>query len=130
MAFMNQDRKKELAPAIKAVLKKYKIKGTVAVQHHSTLVVNIKEGDLDLLSIYDEDRTYAQVNPYWVVRNTEDDYPVISAFYAELIAAMKGPNWFDKSDSMTDYFHVAWYLNINVGDFQRPYIYRGAAQAA
>lgn len=43
---------------------------------------------------------------------------------------MKGPNWFDKSDSMIDYFHVAWYLNINVGDFQRPYIYRGAAQAA
>lgn len=130
MAFMNQDRKKELAPAIKAVLKKYGIKGTVAVQHHSTLVVNIKEGDLDLLSIYDEDRTYAQVNPYWVVENTEDDYPVISTFYAELIAAMKGPDWFDKSDSMTDYFHVAWYLNINVGDFQRPYIYRGAAQAA
>lgn len=130
MAYMNQDQKKELAPAIKAVLKKYGIKGTIAVRHHSTLVVNIKEGDLDLLSIYNEDRTYAQVNPYWVVRNTEDDYPVISAFYAELIAAMKGSNWFDKSDSMTDYFHVAWYLNINVGDFQRPYIYRGAAQAA
>lgn len=62
MGYMNQDRKKELAPAIKAVLKKYGVKGTIAVQHHSTLVVNIKEGDLDLLSIYDEDRTYAQVN--------------------------------------------------------------------
>jgi len=25
--------------------------------------------------------------------------------------------WFDKSDSMTDYFHVAFYINLYVGKF-------------
>ena len=44
MAYVSQDDKKKLAPAIKAVLKKYKVKASIAVRHHSTLVVNIKEG--------------------------------------------------------------------------------------
>jgi len=130
MAYMNQDQKKELAPAIKAVLKKYGIKGTIGVKHYSTLVVNLKEGDIDLLSIYDNDRTYAQVNPYWVVRNTKEDFPVISAFYAELIAAMKGSNYRHNVDYHTDYFDVSWYLNINVGRYDRPYVYTGSKEAA
>ena len=44
MAYVSQEMKKQLAPAIKAVLKKHNMKGSIAVRHHSTLVVNIKEG--------------------------------------------------------------------------------------
>ena len=43
------------------------------------------------------------------------------AFLTELLAAMKGPGWFDKSDAMTDYFHVKHYCDINVGKFNKPY---------
>ena len=42
MAYMNQNLKAELAPGIKAVLKKYGMKGSIAVRHNMTLVVNIK----------------------------------------------------------------------------------------
>ena len=49
MAYISQEKKKELAPAIKAVLKKYGMKGTIGINHHSSLVVNLKEGVLDLL---------------------------------------------------------------------------------
>ena len=49
MAYMSQERKQSLAPAIKAVLKKYGVKGTLAVNNHSTLVLNIKSGSIDFI---------------------------------------------------------------------------------
>ena len=49
MAYMSQERKAQLAPAIKAVLKKYNIKASIAVNNHSTLVVNIKQGEIDFI---------------------------------------------------------------------------------
>ena len=58
MAYMSQQKKAALAPAIKAVLKEFNMKGSIAVNNHSTLVVNIKSGDIN----FGED--YIQVNPY------------------------------------------------------------------
>ena len=28
--------------------------------------------------------------------------------------------WFDKSDSMIDYFHTAWYNDIKIGGWDKP----------
>ena len=50
MAYVSQEMKKELAPAIKAVLKKYRMKGSIAVNNHSTLEVNLSEGYVDCIS--------------------------------------------------------------------------------
>ena len=52
MAYVSQSLKKQLAPAIKAVLKKYKMKGSIAVDNHSTLVVNLKSGAIDFQKDY------------------------------------------------------------------------------
>ena len=49
MAYMSQDKKKELAPLIKKVCKKYGVKATLSVRHHSTLVLNIKSGGVDFI---------------------------------------------------------------------------------
>jgi hypothetical protein len=43
MAFMNQERKAKLAPAVKAVLKRYGVKGTLSTERHS-ISLNIKSG--------------------------------------------------------------------------------------
>ena len=32
-----------------------------------------------------------------------------------------GDLWFDKSDSMSDYFHTAYYMSIHVGKWDKPY---------
>jgi len=29
---------------------------------------------------------------------------------------------FDKSDVQTDYFHVGWYMSVNLGKWDKPYI--------
>ena len=119
MAYMSQQHKQELAPAIKAICKKYGIKGSLAVRHHSTLVLNIKSGKID----FDKDAAsgthYYQVNTY----HTDSQYRgKAKKFFAEVIAAMKGPKFFDNSDAMTDYFHVSHYIDINPGSWNKPYI--------
>lgn len=138
MAYVSQEMKKELAPAIKSVLKKYGMKGTIAVNNHSTLVCNIKSGSLDLIGAadrynqrqaerqgitYREVKDYLQVNPYWADKWSEEaGEKEIASFYRELFAAMKGPRYFDESDIMTDYFHCSHYIDINVGNWNKPYI--------
>lgn len=126
MAYMNQQTKKELAVGIKAVLKKYKMKGTIAVRHHMVLVVNIKSGPLDIIGnwfntarndSYDKPE-YMNVNHYWI----HDHYTgEVKNFLTELYSAMKGDKWYDNSDIQTDYFDTAFYCDINVGNYNKPY---------
>ena len=47
MAYVSQEMKSELAPVIKTILKKYGMKGSLAVRNHSTLVLNLKSGKID-----------------------------------------------------------------------------------
>jgi hypothetical protein len=119
MAYVSQQMKSELAPAIKTILKKYGIKGSIAVQNHSTLVLNIKSGKIDFAKDSTSDNFNYQVNTYWVHEHYTGK---AKKFLAEVIAAMKGPKFFDHSDSMTDYFHVSHYIDINLGKWNKPYV--------
>ena len=123
MAYVSQADKKELAPAIKDVLKKYKMKASISVNNHSTLAVNIKEGAIDFSDDFTHGDGYIQVNEYWI----DDHYKGVKAdFFNELLAAMKGPKYFNDDDAMTDYFSRSHYTNINVGKWNKPYNYTGA----
>ena len=143
MAYVSKETKAALAPAIRAVLKKYGVKGTIAVRNHSALVVTIREGALDFIGEANQfnreyaERTgqrfypvtdYYQANPY----KGEDAYsdPTVGAFFKELTAAMRGDIWYDNSDIMTDYFDIAYYLYINIGRWDKPYAYTGVMAAA
>lgn len=124
MAYVSQEMKKALAPNIKAVLKKYGLKGSIAVRHHMSLVVNIRAGKLDFMNAIASDgyvpNGYIQVNPYWIDENYND--PDVRACLKELVAALKGPDYFDESDAMVDYFHCSHYIDINVGRWDKPYV--------
>ena len=143
MAYVSQEMKKELSGGIKAVLKKYGMKGTIAVDNHSSLVVNLKSGKLDLLGVAQKHNDkvaeqrgqqsypigdHLQVNTYYADEwANEVGEPEVANFYGDLVKAMKAPTsrgeWFDKSDIMTDYFHVAYYIDINAGQWNKPYEY-------
>ena len=119
MAYVSQEMKSELTPAIKTILKKYGVKGSLAVRNHSTLVLNIKSGKIDFAKDSTSDNYNYQVNTYW----TDEHYQgKAKKFFAEVIAAMKGPKFFDHSDAMTDYFHCSHYIDINLGKWNKPYI--------
>ena len=117
MAYISQADKAELAPAIKAVLKKYGMKGSIAIKHHFSLVVNIQSGPLDFDHTHGDG--YTQVNTYNIDRHYTG---IAKQFLNELVKAMKGTKWFDRSDIMTDYFHVAYYCEINIGKWNKPYV--------
>ena len=122
MAYVSQAKKQELAVGIKAVLKKYKMKGSIAVRHHSTLVVNLQSGPIDF-----DHNDFTSVNVYWI----DSHYTgVAKDFLNELLMAMKGPEWFDKSDAMTNYFYVSHYTDINVGKWNKDYVLTKQLEAA
>ena len=133
MAYMNQEHKKELAPGIKAVLKKYGMKGTIAVSNYSTLVVSVSQGPLDIIGNNNEQRRlaaredgrdlyladgYIDVNCYCIDTSYTGE---ARKFLQELHAAMNVGNH-DRSDIQSDYFDVGWYTSINVGRWNKPYV--------
>lgn len=137
MAYMSQETKGKIVEACRPILKKYGIKATWGVDNHSTIVLNVKAGKIDFFTNYAEtmqgrpgkrqdvvdqivrDR-YMQVNQYWL-----DDTFSGKALDCmnELFRTIKSAGeWFDDSDAMTDYFHTAYYIRVNLGKWNKPYI--------
>ena len=129
MAYVSKELKAKLAPAIKAVLKKYDVKGTIAVRNHSTLVVNIKQGAVDFVADYagNNNNFFYQVNPYHIDRGWNGE---AREFLNELMVAMRGDEWYDRSDIMTDYFDTAYYMDINIGNWEKDYVCNKMMEAA
>lgn len=126
MAYMNQAKKKVLVENAKKVLKKYGVKATFSVRNHMVLVCSIKSGSIDFFNNMKEHETRANVkpvtsahvNPYWY----QEHYTGIAKdFLTELFSALNEGNH-DNSDSMTDYFDVGWYLDVDIGQWNKPYI--------
>lgn len=121
MAYVSQELKKSLAPCIKAICKKHGVKASLAVRHHSTLVLNIKSGKIDFFSDFGLEGVNRdiQVNPYhykshFVGKSLK--------FLSEVIPAMLGPDYYDNSDPQTDYFDCSHYIDVNIGKWNQPYI--------
>ncbi len=111
--------KKQLAPEIKAVFKKYKVKGSIAIRDHMSLRVTVKSGEIDFQKDYlaGDDFDY-QINPYWFEKYYTGK---AKKFLQELFAAMRGNLWYDNSDAMIDYFDTAYYMDVNVGKWNESY---------
>lgn len=138
MAYMNQEKKAAIVAAVKPILKKYGIKGTFAVRNHSTICLNVKEGQIDFIENYiqtDIDKVVANkmsadqvayirknktldVNPYWFQEHFSGK---AKAFLTEVFTGMKAAGWYDRSDIMTDYFDTAYYVDVNIGSWKKPY---------
>jgi len=126
MAYVSQDDKAKLAPAIKKVLSKYGMKGSISIRHHSSLVVTLQSGAIDFTD-YTHGDGYIQVNTYHIATQYQGK---AKAFLTELLAAMKGPDYFNNDDAMTDYFHRSHYTDINVGRWNKPYFLQNTAKKA
>jgi hypothetical protein len=137
MAHMSQEKKAAIAPTVKAICKKYGVKASLAVRHHSTLVLNITQGPIDFVENYietDRNKPYAKymsedqiayirknraldVNPYWYHEHFSG---TALSFLKEVMVAMNNGNH-DRSDIQTDYFDVGWYVDVNIGRWNKPY---------
>jgi len=127
MAYVSKQDKADLAPTIKAVLKKYKMKGTISIRHYSTLVVKVSGGALDFSQYLQNaqwSRDYLDVNEYHIDNHYADNVP-IKNFLNELKDAMEGPKFYNNTDAMVDYFDRSHYTDISIGSYNKPYKFVG-----
>ena len=120
MAYMNQEKKKRLAPRIKEILKRHNMKGSLSVDNYSTLRLTLREGPIDFSFTNREGKVINHINEYWYHEHFQN-HPEALAFLSEVIPAMNEGNH-DNSDIMTDYFDVGWYISVNLGRWDKPYI--------
>jgi hypothetical protein len=136
MAYMNQSKKATIAAKVKPILAKYRMKGSLAVRNHSTIVLTLTGGPIDFIGDLKQERQFGYVttqldkdkmreryevdiNPYWY----QEHYTGESlAFLSEIIPALKGADWYDRSDIQTDYFNTAYYFDVRVGKWNKPYV--------
>jgi hypothetical protein len=133
MAYYSQSRKQEVAPKVKALLKKYDLKGTLSVDNHSTVVLKITSGDLDFIGNSNatiDNRpggfrggvpasTYISVNVYHFHNHFTGE---CLNFLVDVMDVLHEGNH-DNSDIQSDFFNVGWYVDINIGKWNKPYIY-------
>ena len=138
MAYMNQERKAKIASNLKPILAKYGIKGSLSVRNHSTIVLTLKSGRVDFVENYiktdengisgrkmsQDQKDYIRknqsldINPYWFQEHFTGN---AKSFLTEAMQALKSADWYDESDAMVDYFNTAYYVDINVGKWNKPY---------
>lgn len=125
MAHMSQERKKEIAAELKRVIPKG-WKWTLAVRHHSTIVLNIAAAPIDLIADANVKRKadnqqavdYYSVNPYWY---HEHFSPEVVALLKPILEALNRGNY-NNSDIQSDYFDVGWYVDVNIGRWNKPFV--------
>ena len=126
---MNQSKKATIASKVKPILAKYGMKGSLSVRNHSTICLTLTSGSIDFIGDLNADRMartkdelrqdYAfDVNPYWY----QEHYSGTAlAFLSEIFPAMYAADWYDKSDAQIDYFDTAYYVDVNIGKWRKPY---------
>lgn len=118
MAHMNQEKKAKIAAALKQVVPagwKY----SLAVRHHSSIVMTISAAPVDLIrKLYDTDRTDISVNEYWAHEHLKACAE--KEVMLKILECLNLDN-FDNSDPMTDYFHVGHYIDLRIGTWSKPF---------
>lgn len=132
MAYMNQQKKAVIAENLKPILKKYGVKGTLSVRNNMSIALTLKSGKIDFIKNFNDTvaqqpggfrngrpaENYLQVNTYWY----QDHFSgKAKDFLAEAKKALLSAGWYDNSDIQTDYFDTAYYIDINVGRYDKPY---------
>jgi len=117
MAYIKTEEVKQIRDKLKKEFPD--IKWSVVRDHYSSIDVSIMKSKIDFSDIQKEG--YFSINHYWLDRLPQKH----QTFFKKVIDIIKNASdrkWFDKSDSITDYFHTAFYFNIYIGKYQKPYI--------
>ena len=120
MSYISTEDVKKIRVALKNEFgKKLKFGVRKSPSHHS-VSVTIKSGTVDFSDIM-RNNTYdqVQVNQYHL-----QNYGVHKSLFEKIVEIIKtapSKKWYNNSDAMIDYFDVAFYFDLNVGDWDKPY---------
>lgn len=131
MAYINAAQVKEVRKALKEKFGN-KIKFSVCLREYMEVDVSIMASEEDFSYLWkgkSEDAYgygYNHINHFHLDQYKDEH----AKLFKEIIEIMKtapakaegGRAWYDNSDSMTDYFDTAFYLSLNVGKWDKPYV--------
>jgi hypothetical protein len=122
MAYMNQEKKQVIKANLDKVLKPLGIKYSLRVANYMSIDCTIRSGPVDFLNNYNQtagkESKYIQVNQFWYPEHFTGEAKEI---VGKVIDALKSADYYDKSDSMVDYFDCAYYIHLNIGSWDREY---------
>jgi hypothetical protein len=111
MAYISTDEIKEIRNELKRALPSYKF--SVTRRHHSTAVVSVMEGPIDLTE-------EGQINHYWIDRNYQDQPEKRDLF--NKILSIVGKNYKTEYEDV-DYGSIPnYYIHITTGKWDKPYV--------
>jgi hypothetical protein len=129
MAYMNKENATLIRNALKVAFPN--IKFAVRKDTHSIHVTiassDIDFSDLDKKGVWGV-KGYAQINQFHL--HQYGRHKTLLAKIVDIIKTAPADKWYDRSDSMSDYFDTAFYIHLNVGAWDKPYVYVESKQAA
>lgn len=131
MPYASKELKKEIQTKLKPILGKYKIKASLAVRNHTSLVLNIYSSPIDFIGNYNKvaGRRYADqhfepvknyftVNHFWYFEQFDG---IALECLTEIINILNEKNGVEWEDG--DYGTVPhYYLSVNIGRWDKPYL--------
>ncbi len=113
MAYMSKENCLRIRSVIRERFPNCKI--SVVNKDYSTVSISILEAP-----VYFGEKLYQQVNVHWIEENFRD---LVEAkkMLLDIYEIANGGNH-DNSDSQSDYFDVGFYVDINIGKWDKPFI--------
>ena len=132
MAYVSKQVIDAARKAIKTLNNEYNIKATISGVNSSSLKLTISQGSIDFIGNYidtnknvagDEDyirkNSNVQVNHYWLDKQFSGE----ALEYLEKAKKILIADHWDQSDVQTDYFYCSFYINIDIGRWDKPYVF-------
>ncbi len=113
MAYISTEDIKKIRIALKKTFPEFKF--SVRQSHGTGISVTLISGPVD----FGLKEDYMQINQYHTEFYKNED--LLKKMLNIIDTAGERQN-FDKSDSMTDYFHVGYYVDLSVGSYNKPFI--------
>ena len=127
---MNQDKKKLIKAALDKVLKSRGIKYSLRVRNNMSINCTIQAAPIDFLgnfkattgdlfkTISGRDPESLPVNLYWINDHFTGEAAQVLSEAAE---ALKAAGYYDNSNAQIDYFETAYYMHLNIGQYDKPF---------
>ena len=123
MAYISAKEVKAIREELKVQFPKFKF-GCKKGSGGYSVDVTIKKGPALDPEVFTHGEGYAQINQYHLHHYGKSEKfleKVMQIIKTAPAKAEGGSAWYDNSNSMIDYFDTAFYIHLNVGEWNKPY---------